>query len=33
MLTAPTEKPLSTTELGRLIRAALGEEAAVDRAS
>jgi len=33
MLTSPSEKPMSTSELGRRIRAALGEEAAVDRAS
>jgi 3-isopropylmalate dehydrogenase len=33
IVTSPNEKPLSTSEMGRLVRAALGEEAAVERAS
>ena len=33
MLASPTAQALSTSELGRLVRAALGEEAAVERAS
>jgi 3-isopropylmalate dehydrogenase len=33
MLASPSEKPLSTSELGQRVRAALGEEAAIERAS
>ena len=33
ILTSPTDRPLSTSELGRLVRAAIADDAAVGRAS